>query len=116
MSEVIDLLFQKKMKIHSIETSSHSAMGQSNTLKSAIISTLLMSFLGSLPLGVINLNAFQITVSSGAGAAFLFALGALLPELIYVRILLAYQFKIHRNWSHFFSIIFIILLSPLHSI
>ena len=47
---------------------------------------MLVSFLGSLPLGTLNIAAMQISVSSGITAAMLFALGSLIVEIIYVRI------------------------------
>src|SRR5687767_11137347 len=47
---------------------------------------LLVSFLGSLPLGTLNIAAMQISVSDGVAAAMLFSAGSLLVEIIYVRI------------------------------
>lgn len=47
---------------------------------------MLVSFLGSLPLGTLNIAAMQISVSDGVMAAMLFSLGSLLVEIIYVRI------------------------------
>lgn len=47
---------------------------------------MLVSFLGSLPLGTLNIAAMQISVSDGVIAAMLFSLGSLLVEIIYVRI------------------------------
>jgi threonine/homoserine/homoserine lactone efflux protein len=47
---------------------------------------LLVSFLGSLPLGTLNIAAMQISVSDGITAALLFSLGSLIVEIIYVRI------------------------------
>ena len=47
---------------------------------------MLVSFLGSLPLGTLNIAAMQISVSSGIRAALLFSLGSLLAEVIYVRL------------------------------
>lgn len=47
---------------------------------------MLVSFLGSLPLGTLNIAAMQISVSDGVLAAMLFSLGSLLVEIIYVRI------------------------------
>ncbi len=46
---------------------------------------LLVSFLGSLPLGTLNIAAMQISVSDGVTAALLFSAGSLLVEIIYVR-------------------------------
>jgi threonine/homoserine/homoserine lactone efflux protein len=47
---------------------------------------MLVSFLGSLPLGTLNIAAMQISVSDGVMAAMLFSAGSLLVEIIYVRI------------------------------
>jgi threonine/homoserine/homoserine lactone efflux protein len=47
---------------------------------------MLVSFLGSLPLGTLNIAAMQISVSDGVTAAMLFSLGSLLVEIVYVRI------------------------------
>ncbi|MGC4034624.1 MAG: LysE family transporter [Chitinophagaceae bacterium] len=47
---------------------------------------MLVSFLGSLPLGTLNVAAMQISVTEGIHQAILFSLGALLAEVIYVRL------------------------------
>ena len=47
---------------------------------------LFISFLGTLPLGTLNVAAMQISVSDGIRPALYFSLGALLVEIIYVRI------------------------------
>lgn len=47
---------------------------------------MLVSFLGSLPLGTLNVAAMQISVSDGVIQAMLFSLGSLIAEIIYVRI------------------------------
>jgi threonine/homoserine/homoserine lactone efflux protein len=47
---------------------------------------MLVSFIGSLPLGTLNIAAMQISVSDGITAAMLFSAGSLLVEIIYVRI------------------------------
>lgn len=47
---------------------------------------LLISFLGSLPLGTLNIAAMQIGLSEGFTSALLFSFGSLLVEMIYVRI------------------------------
>lgn len=47
---------------------------------------MLVSFLGSLPLGTLNVAAMQISISDGIRAAFLFSTGSLLAEIIYVRL------------------------------
>lgn len=47
---------------------------------------LLVSFLGSLPLGTLNVAAMQISVQESIANAIYFSLGSLLTEMIYVRI------------------------------
>ncbi len=47
---------------------------------------MLISFLGSLPLGTLNVAAMQISISDGVYPAFLFSSGSLVAEMIYVRL------------------------------
>jgi threonine/homoserine/homoserine lactone efflux protein len=47
---------------------------------------MLISFLGSLPLGTLNVAAMQIAISDGIYPAVLFSSGSLLAEVIYVRL------------------------------
>lgn len=47
---------------------------------------MLVSFLGSLPLGTLNIAAMQISVSDGVGPALMFSTGSLIAEIVYVRI------------------------------
>ncbi len=47
---------------------------------------MLVSFLGSLPLGTLNIAAMQIAISDGILPAVMFSIGSLLVEIIYVRI------------------------------
>jgi threonine/homoserine/homoserine lactone efflux protein len=47
---------------------------------------MLVSFLGSLPLGTLNIAAMQISVSDGIHSAIMFSIGSLLAEIIYVRL------------------------------
>jgi threonine/homoserine/homoserine lactone efflux protein len=47
---------------------------------------LLISFLGSLPLGTLNIAAMQISISDGLKPAILFSLGSLTAEVVYVRL------------------------------
>lgn len=47
---------------------------------------MLISFLGSLPLGTLNVAAMQIAISDGYHPAILFSTGSLLAEMIYVRL------------------------------
>ena len=47
---------------------------------------MLISFLGSLPLGTLNIAAMQISISDGILAALQFSFGSLLAEVVYVRL------------------------------
>jgi threonine/homoserine/homoserine lactone efflux protein len=47
---------------------------------------MLISFLGSLPLGTLNVAAMQISITDGFYPAFLFSSGSLVAEMIYVRL------------------------------
>jgi len=47
---------------------------------------MLVSFLGSLPLGTLNVLAMKISVEEGIKYAVFFSLGSLLMEMIYVRV------------------------------
>jgi threonine/homoserine/homoserine lactone efflux protein len=47
---------------------------------------LLISFLGSLPLGTLNVAAMQLGIQESIKSAMLFSFGSLLVEMIYVRI------------------------------
>ena len=47
---------------------------------------LLISFLGSLPLGTLNVAAMQIGIQESVQNAIWFSLGSLLVEMVYVRI------------------------------
>jgi len=49
---------------------------------------MLVSFLGSLPLGTMNVTVTQLSVQNGIRAGFLFAAGAMIVEVIIVRIAL----------------------------
>ncbi|MBD0332908.1 MAG: LysE family transporter [Chitinophagaceae bacterium] len=50
------------------------------------ITGLIISFLGSLPLGTLNVAAMQISISDGISPALLFSLGSLTAEVVYVRL------------------------------
>ncbi len=47
---------------------------------------MIVSFLGSLPLGTLNVAAMQISVQESIQNALFFSLGSLLTEMIYVRV------------------------------
>lgn len=55
-------------------------------LRKIFLTGMLVSFLGSLPLGTLNIAAMQISISEGVLAAILFSAGSLLAEIIYVRL------------------------------
>jgi threonine/homoserine/homoserine lactone efflux protein len=50
------------------------------------ITGMFISFLGSLPLGTLNVAAMQLAITDGYTQAILFSLGSLLVEMIYVRL------------------------------
>ncbi|MGZ8557465.1 MAG: LysE family translocator [Chitinophagaceae bacterium] len=58
---------------------------------------MLVSFLGSLPLGTLNIAAMQIAVSDGITPAVLFSMGSLLVEIIYVRLSLVAMDWVRRQ-------------------
>ena len=47
---------------------------------------MMISFLGALPLGTLNVAAMQISAGEGITQAIYFSIGALLVEMVYVRI------------------------------
>ena len=57
-----------------------------NQLTKLFLTALLVSFLGSLPLGTSNVTITHLTVREGLQAAAWFAIGATLVEVAYVRI------------------------------
>ena len=58
---------------------------------------MMVSFIGSLPLGTLNIAAMQISISDGYVAALWFAVGMLLVEIIYVRLSLVAMDKIRKQ-------------------
>jgi len=76
----------------------------------------IISFLGSLPLGTMNLAAIHITIGDGAVNAFIYSAGSLLAELIYIRLVLVAMSWISRQYRLFrvlewITIIIIFILS-----
>lgn len=63
------------------------------------VTGLFISFLGALPMGTLNMSAMQIAITDGYYPAILFALGALLVEMIYVRMTLVAMdwFRAHKR-------------------
>ena len=77
---------------------------------------LVISFLGTLPLGTLNIAAMQISITDGITPAMYFVLGALLVEVIYVRVsLVAMKWVMsHKNlfrWLEWISIVIILALA-----
>src|SRR6185436_4317605 len=74
---------------------------------------MMVSFLGSLPLGTLNVLAMKISVEEGFKNAIYFSCGSLLTEMIYVRISLVginwirKQKKIFKwlEWITFFIVV-----------
>lgn len=65
------------------------------------ITGLIVSFLGSLPLGTLNIAAMQISITDGIEPALLFSLGSLLVEVIYVRLSLIAMDWVRRQQKLF---------------
>src|SRR5688572_1288099 len=77
---------------------------------------LMISFLGTLPLGTLNVSAMQIGVSDGLRPALYFAFGALIVEMIYVRLSLvamSWVLKYERifRWLEWLAVAVVIALS-----
>lgn len=51
-----------------------------------LLTGMFISFLGSLPLGTLNIAAMQISITDGLRPAFYFVFGCLIVELVYVRL------------------------------
>ncbi|MBL0135574.1 MAG: LysE family transporter [Chitinophagaceae bacterium] len=62
---------------------------------------LFISFLGTLPLGTLNVAALQISVSDGVTPALYFSIGALTVEMIYVRLSLVAMDWVRKNEKFF---------------
>jgi threonine/homoserine/homoserine lactone efflux protein len=62
-----------------------------------LLTGLFISFLGSLPLGSLNIAAMQISISDGLMPAILFSLGSLTAEVVYVRISLVAMDWVRRQ-------------------
>jgi threonine/homoserine/homoserine lactone efflux protein len=75
-----------------------------------------ISFLGTLPLGTLNLAAMQISVTDGIRPALYFALGALIVEIAYVRLSLVAMDWVRKQkklfyWLQWFTILIIVALA-----
>lgn len=77
---------------------------------------MIISFLGSLPLGTLNVAAMQISVQENIQNAIYFSLGSLLVEMVYVRISLVginwirKQKKIFR-WMEWIALAIVVALA-----
>ena len=74
------------------------------------ITGLTISFLGTLPLGTLNIAAMQIAITDGIPPAMYFVLGALLVEVMYVRVSLVAMNWVFRHkklfrWLEWISIV-----------
>jgi threonine/homoserine/homoserine lactone efflux protein len=65
------------------------------------VTGLFISFLGSLPLGTLNVATMQIAISDGVVPAILFSSGSLTAEVIYVRISLIAMDWVRKQQSLF---------------
>jgi threonine/homoserine/homoserine lactone efflux protein len=80
------------------------------------ITGLIISFLGTLPLGTLNIAAMQISVTDGIRPAIYFAIGALLVEIIYVRVSLVAMDWVRRqqtlfHWLEWFTVLIVAALA-----
>lgn len=73
---------------------------------------LLISFLGTLPLGTLNVLAARMSVDDGIGPAIWFSIGALLVEMAYVRLSLVAMdwIRLHQRWLRRLETVMIIVL------
>jgi threonine/homoserine/homoserine lactone efflux protein len=90
-----------------------------HSLFKIIIIGFIISFIGTLPFGSLNITAFQIAVSQNTAQALLFTFAAILVELIVVRITLSGASKFNYNSKVFLYLmpltaIFLFYLSVLN--
>jgi threonine/homoserine/homoserine lactone efflux protein len=77
---------------------------------------MMVSFLGSLPLGTLNVAAMQISVQESIMNAVYFSLGSLLTEMIYVRISLVginwiRKQKVLLRWMEWITLAIVLALA-----
>ncbi|MBC7849422.1 MAG: LysE family transporter [Chitinophagaceae bacterium] len=77
---------------------------------------LFISFLGALPLGTLNIAAMQISVSDGIRPAIYFSAGALLIEMIYVRLSLVAMDWVRKQtvlfrWLEWITLLIVVALA-----
>ncbi len=83
-----------------------------------LLAGLAISFLGSLPLGTMNIAAAQISIQMGANAGLLYATGSMLTEIIIVRLSLVamgWLVRQHRIF-HFLELFTVLLLFILSAV
>jgi len=89
------------------------------SLLRACFTGLFISFLGSLPLGSLNIAAMQIAISSGVIQALYFSIGSLSAEVVYVRLSLVAMDWIRKQqkilkaleWITFFIVLALAITS-----
>jgi len=64
----------------------------------------LLSFLGQLPLGTVSITATQITIQETMAAAWKYAMGVALVEMVYLRLVLS-----GMNWIMRYAVVFSIM-------
>jgi threonine/homoserine/homoserine lactone efflux protein len=77
---------------------------------------MMVSFLGTLPLGTLNVAAMQISVQENIHNAIYFSLGSLLTEMIYVRISLVginwiRKQKVLFKWMEWITVVIVLALA-----
>lgn len=77
---------------------------------------MLISFLGTLPLGTLNVSAMQIAVSDGLAPAYYFAFGAIWVEMVYVRLSLVAMDWVRKRknlliWLEWVTLLIILALA-----
>ena len=80
------------------------------------VTGLFISFLGTLPLGTLNVAAMQISVTDGVVPAMYFVLGAMIVEIIYVRVSLVAMEWVRKHerlfrWLEWISLSMIVALA-----
>jgi threonine/homoserine/homoserine lactone efflux protein len=80
------------------------------------VTGLFISFLGTLPLGTLNVAAMQISVTDGVVPAMYFVLGAMIVEIVYVRVSLVAMEWVRKHerlfrWLEWISLAMIVALA-----
>jgi threonine/homoserine/homoserine lactone efflux protein len=83
-----------------------------NKLVKVYFAGFLISFLGTLPFGTLNITAFQIAVTRNIKEAFVFVLATIIVELIVVRLTLSpvLKLRINSKWQFYMFPLAIALL------